>query len=111
MNDFDELKQLFDKVSSTKKELKIVADGINKAFLTFEDMNYDCDDEIDEIVGMIDDLRSKFADSSDKTGVQLKIDKLIEKKAMVQEASDLLNKLETQFNDIQSIAEEIDVEV
>jgi len=111
MNDFDELKQLFDRVFLAKGELKKIADEINKAFFVFEDMNYDCDDEIDEIVGMIDDLRSKFSDSSDKTGVQLKIDKLIEKKAMVQEAADMLNKLENQFNEIQTISEDIDVEV
>ena len=111
MSDFEELKQLFEKVSMTKVELKKIADEINKAFFIFEDMNYDCDDEIDEIVGMIDDLRSKFADSSDKTGVQLKIDKLIEKKAMVQEAAEVLNKLENQFNDIQSISDDIDVEI
>ncbi|MCK4979758.1 MAG: hypothetical protein KAS62_05140 [Candidatus Delongbacteria bacterium] len=111
MNDFDELKRLFEKVSATKVELKKIADEINKAYFIFEDMNYDCDDEIDEIDDQIDEFADKLKDSIDKGTIQSKLDELMKKKEMVQEAAGLLDKLEDQFNDIQSISDEIDVEV
>ncbi|MDA3886454.1 MAG: hypothetical protein PF638_12745 [Candidatus Delongbacteria bacterium] len=111
MSDFEELKQLFDKVSSNKGELKKIADEINKDFLIFEDMNYDCDDEIDVIEDQIEEFTYKMRNSKDKEFIQSKIDNLLKQKEMVQEAANLLNKLENQFNDIQSISEDIDVEV
>ena len=111
MNDFDELKQLFEKVSVTKVELKKIADEINKAFFIFEDMNYDCDDEIDEIDDKIDEFTEKLEDKVEKEIIQTKINELIKKKEMVQEAAEILNKLEDQFNDIQNIVDEIDVEI
>ncbi|MBN2788868.1 MAG: hypothetical protein JXR69_01605 [Candidatus Delongbacteria bacterium] len=110
MNDFEELKQLFEKVSAAKKELKRVTDEINKSFLIFEDMNYDCDDEIDEIEDQIEELTEDLQGSLNED-LQSKIDKLINKKELVLEAADILNKLEEQFIEIQSISDEIDVEV
>ena len=111
MNDFEELKQLFKNVSDTKVELKKIADEINKAFFIFEDMNYDCDDEIDEIDEKMEDLADKLKDSIEKSSIQSQIDELIKKKEMVEAAANVLNKLEDQFNDIQSISDEIDVEI
>ncbi|MCK5760498.1 MAG: hypothetical protein KAH33_04340 [Candidatus Delongbacteria bacterium] len=111
MNDFEKLKQLFEKVSTTKVELKKITDDINKAFFIFEDMNYDCDDEIDEIDDQIDEFTDKLKGSIEKGNIQYQIDELLKKKEMIQEAAELLDKLEGQFNDIQSISDEIDVEI
>ena len=111
MNDFEKLKQLFEKISATKVELKKITDEINKAFFIFEDMNYDCDDEIDEIDEKIDELTEKLEEKVEKEIIQSRIDELIKKKGMVQEAAEILNKLEDQFDGIQDIVDEIDVEI
>ena len=110
MNDYEKLKSILQDVKNAKTELQESINKINGLFETFEDMNYDCDEELEEIDERIEELQDDLDDGEgDGAEINKEIEGLKNQRSLVEEAVDILEELEEAFEDISEICDELDL--
>lgn len=110
MNDYEKLKGLLEEVKIAKAGLEEKIDKINTLYQTFEDMNFDCDEEIEEIDEEIEELQDSLDEGEgDQTEIKKEIEELKKNRVLVEEAVDILEELNEEFENIAEINDELDI--
>jgi len=110
MNDFDKLKSLLSEVRAAKTGLEKEIAKVNELYETFEDMNFDCDEELEEIDERLEELQDDLDDGEgDEKEINSEIETLKKNRVMVEEAVDILEQLQEVFESIAEINDELDI--
>lgn len=110
MSDFEKLKKLLEDVTEMRKNAEDFVKKANEFYETFEQMDSDCDIELDEIDAEMEQLQEDLEDdevSSDD--IEQEIRELKVDRELVVEAADLLDKLKTEFEALNDIIDELEI--
>jgi len=110
MNDFEKLKNLLSEVKAVRTGLEKDIAKINELYETFEDMNFDCDEELEEIDERLEELQDDLDDGEgDEKEINSEIETLKKNRVMVEEAVEILEELHEEFESIAEINDELEI--
>jgi len=110
MNDYEKLKSLLEEVKTAKTGLEEKINKVNELYQTFEDMNFDCDEELEEIDEEIEELQDSIDEGDgDEADLKKQIEELKKNRLLVEEAVDVLEQLNEEFENIAEINDELDI--
>lgn len=110
MNDYEKLKKLLNDVRNLREDIEISVKKAGDMFELFDEMNEDCDAELEDIDAGIDDLLEVISEGAeDKDKLELQIKELKEKRRLVEEAVDLFDEVSGEFELISDTCTRINV--
>jgi chromosome segregation ATPase len=110
MSDYEKLKKILEETKSIKDNLLQNVTKINEMYEIFENMNNDCDEELDEIDDAIEGLKEDIIDGEgDNDDINKEIEELLEKRKLIEEAVDLLDELDKVFLEISDSVEGLNI--
>jgi len=109
MNDYEKLKKLLDDVRKLREEFQISAIKAGDMYEIFEEMNSDCNEEMEEIDERLEELSDEIEDGGEVTRLEKEIKELKEKRVLLEEAVDVLDQISDDFRVISAVCENINI--
>ncbi len=109
MNDYEKLKKLLNDVRKLREEFEISAKKAVDMFAIFDEMNNDCDAELEEIDDRIEELSDEIEDGGDRNKLEAEIRELNGKRVLVEEAVDVFDQISGEFELIADACENISI--
>lgn len=110
MSDFDKLKKLLEDVTEMRKTAEDFVKKANEYYEMFEQMDSDCDIELDEIDAEMEQLHEDLEDDEvSSEDIEQEIRELKVDREMVVEAADLLDKLKAEFEALNDVIDELEI--
>ncbi|MDY0017266.1 MAG: hypothetical protein RBS89_05460 [Candidatus Delongbacteria bacterium] len=98
MNDYEKLKKLLSDVRKLREDIEISVKKAGDMFELFDEMNEDCDAELEDIDAGIDELSDEISEGAkDKEKLELQIKELKGKRRLIEEAVDLFDEISGEF--------------
>jgi len=98
MNDYEKLKKLLSDVRRLREDIEVSVKKAGDMFELFDEMNEDCDAELEDIDAGIDELSDEISEGAkDKEKLELQIKELKDKRRLIEEAVDLFDEISGEF--------------
>lgn len=110
MNDFEKLKKLLEDVTEMRKNAEDLVKKANDYYEIFQQMDSDCDIELDEIDAEIEQLHEDLEDDEvSPEDIEQELRELQTDRELVVEAADLLDKLKSEFEALNDKIDELEI--
>ncbi|MBN2857636.1 MAG: hypothetical protein JXN63_04470 [Candidatus Delongbacteria bacterium] len=110
MNDFEKLKKLLEDVTEMRKNAEDLVKKANDYYEIFQQMDSDCDIELDEIDAEIEQLHEDLEDDEvSPEDIEQELRELKTDRELVVEAADLLDKLKSEFEALNDKIDELEI--
>lgn len=110
MNDFEKLKKLLEDVTEMRKNTENFVKKANEYYEIFQQMDSDCDIELDEIDAEMEQLHEDLEDNEvSSEDIEQEIRELKTDRELVVEAADLLDKLKAEFDALNDKIDELEI--